>query len=77
MQLKHCLGAALVVSLTAAVAVGRHWSEGLGLSYSEGGHTMRYRLYLPRDYDDSQEYPYVLFLHGIGEIGTDNQRQVQ
>lgn len=31
-----------------------------------------YRLYLPQGYDESKQYPVMLFLHGAGERGSDN-----
>ena len=33
--------------------------------------TMKYLLYLPKDYDEKQSWPLVLFLHGAGERGDD------
>ena len=27
--------------------------------------------YLPKNYDDNEKYPLVLFLHGMGERGDD------
>lgn len=35
------------------------------------------RLFVPTDYNASKSYPVVLFLHGTGEGGTDNKKQVQ
>lgn len=35
-----------------------------------------YRLLKPRDYDAKKKYPLVLFLHGAGERGADNGRQL-
>lgn len=32
-----------------------------------------YRLYVPYDYDENKEYPVLLFLHGAGERGMDNE----
>jgi predicted peptidase len=32
--------------------------------------SINYLLYLPKDYDESKEYPLVLFLHGAGERGS-------
>lgn len=38
--------------------------------------SMPYRLYVPENYDPSKYYPLVLFLHGGGERGTDNIKQI-
>lgn len=45
-------------------------------SQSRDGFTMPYRLFVPTDYDSTQSYPLVLALHGAGERGTDNVRQI-
>ncbi|MBQ8720193.1 MAG: prolyl oligopeptidase family serine peptidase [Clostridia bacterium] len=39
---------------------------------SENGATIRYRLYVPTDYDSSKSYPLFLMMHGSGEKGSDN-----
>lgn len=39
-------------------------------------HDMPYRLYVPENYDSSKSYPLVLFLHGGGERGTDNEKHI-
>lgn len=36
-----------------------------------------YRLFIPDNYDPKKKYPIVLFLHGAGERGTDNERQLK
>ena len=40
------------------------------------GKTVPYRLLKPANIDPAKKYPLVVFLHGAGERGTDNQRQM-
>lgn len=40
------------------------------------GDTLRYRLLLPANYNPGKIYPMVLFLHGAGERGNDNEAQL-
>jgi predicted peptidase len=35
-----------------------------------------YRVLLPEDYDPNKEYPLLLFLHGAGERGDDNEQHL-
>jgi predicted peptidase len=37
---------------------------------------MPYRILLPKKYDPAKKYPLLIFLHGIGERGTDNKNQL-
>ncbi len=41
------------------------------------GYTLLYRRYVPKDYDFGKYYPLVIFLHGAGERGCDNQAQIE
>jgi len=43
---------------------------------SADGQTMPYRLLKPSNFDPKQKYPLVVFFHGAGERGTDNQKQL-
>lgn len=42
----------------------------------QGGDTLPYRLLLPENYDSTKKYPVIFFLHGAGERGNDNQKQL-
>jgi|SRR6218665_61363 len=44
--------------------------------FIQNGDTLPYRILLPENYDSSKAYPLVLFLHGRGESGNDNERQL-
>ena len=44
--------------------------------FIRGNDSLPYRMLLPRDYDSSKKYPLVLFLHGSGERGNDNIKQL-
>lgn len=38
--------------------------------------TLRYRILFPDNYDNNKSYPLVIFLHGSGERGSDNEKQL-
>jgi predicted peptidase len=43
---------------------------------SSSGEVLPYRILKPLDFDKSKKYPIVLFLHGAGERGSDNEAQL-
>lgn len=45
-------------------------------SFTVNGFTLPYQVLFPQGYDESKAYPLVLFLHGAGERGDDNQKQL-
>lgn len=45
-------------------------------SYTEDGFTLRYRLYVPKNSDCGEKVPLLVFLHGAGERGDDNEKQL-
>lgn len=42
----------------------------------QNGDTLPYRILLPEGYDSTVKYPVIFFLHGAGERGNDNQKQL-
>jgi predicted peptidase len=40
------------------------------------GNTLPYRILFPANYDKNKKYPLLLFLHGAGERGNDNEKQL-
>ncbi|WP_209136998.1 MULTISPECIES: carboxylesterase family protein [Niastella] len=41
-----------------------------------GGDTLRYRILYPLNYDAHKKYPLIMFLHGSGERGNNNEAQL-
>ena len=45
-------------------------------TYTKDGSALKYRYYLPENYDSSVSYPVVMFLHGETRKGNDNEQQL-
>lgn len=69
-----------IISIIALLISFTSFSQDLSLfekkEYIKGADTLRYRLLLPENFDKSKKYPLVLFLHGAGERGSDNEKQL-
>jgi predicted peptidase len=44
--------------------------------FIQGKDTLNLRILTPKDYSPKKKYPVILFLHGAGERGNDNQAQL-
>lgn len=64
-----CLLSTRLCAIAQTEAYEKHW-------HIEGKDTLPYRLLLPKNYDPSKKYPLILFLHGAGEKGSDNEAQL-
>ena len=45
-------------------------------SINFGGKNIKYRLRIPQKLEAGKKYPMILWLHGIGEVGSDNKLQL-
>ena len=76
-QMKYTtLFAFLIFSLFVSTAKGQDLSNYKKEIFSKGKQQMPYRILLPKDFDASKTYPFILMLHGAGERGNDNVSQL-
>jgi predicted peptidase len=56
------------------------WAQDLSLYQKrwlvQGADTLPYRVLLPEGFDSAKQYPVLFFLHGAGERGNDNEKQL-
>lgn len=45
-------------------------------NYTKDGFRLPFRILFPENFDSTAQYPVILFLHGAGERGNDNQKQL-
>lgn len=61
----------------AGITVGKPAGEFLKRKFpATTGDTVGYRILYPENYDPGKRYPLLCFLHGAGERGKDNERQI-
>jgi len=51
-------------------------ADFLKRSVTDRANTVDYRVYIPVGYDRAKKYPVILFLHGSGGKGNDNEKQI-
>ncbi|RBL90892.1 carboxylesterase family protein [Chitinophaga flava] len=72
----YCCLLAVGLPMSAQQAQAQDLSAYSSQTYYYKGDTLRYRLLLPANYDRHKKYPLIVFLHGIGERGYDNNAQL-
>ena len=66
----------LLVFYTSASVEAQDFEEYKKEQFIQKGDTLNYRILFPKDFSEEKEYPLVLFLHGAGERGSDNESQL-
>ncbi len=66
----------IITLLIVITASAQDLSQFEKEQFVDGNDTLRYRLLYPTKYDVNKQYPLVLFLHGAGERGSDNEKQL-
>lgn len=72
MILRRCILLLAILALTACSQHPRFLERQIAID----GHIYRYRVWLPRHYTTLHRWPVILYLHGSGERGDDNLRQL-
>lgn len=66
--------------LTFCLGIGSAYAQDLSKFKKEnfiyGADTLKYRILYPENFDASKKYPLLFFLHGRGESGNDNEKQL-
>lgn len=62
--------------MNAQLEQGEVSGEYLKKTRTKGNVTMNYRIMYPHDFSEDETYPLVIFFHGMGERGSDNQKQL-
>lgn len=70
------LAIALFMTPITANAKGDVYEVAEKHTFTNKDTTLPYRLLLPENYDESKEYPLLVFFHGAGERGNDNELQL-
>jgi poly(3-hydroxybutyrate) depolymerase len=66
----------LAATLLAAAPAGAATRDDFLYGHAEDGSNLPFRYFVPPGYDAAQAYPLILFLHGSGERGSDNEAQL-
>src|SRR5262245_64452229 len=66
----------LILAMTSVFSAVDNRDRFEPRTFTDGDYKLPYRLLKPRDYDARQNYPLVIFLHGAGERGDDNEQQL-
>lgn len=69
------IAGALCLLLTSQLAIAE--TGFLNRTLTIAGTEHAYQVYVPAQYNDTQEWPVTLFLHGAGERGNDGLKQTQ
>ncbi|MEA1986463.1 MAG: prolyl oligopeptidase family serine peptidase [Candidatus Marinimicrobia bacterium] len=68
----------ILFAIVFTISCSKKWTkfEAHGFKYDKDGKMLLYRLLKPKNYDMEKKYPLVIFLHGSGERGSDNKKQL-
>ena len=74
--MKNIAGLTLLLFTVAINAYAQNMDAFTKKLFIRSGDTLPYRVLLPENYDASEKYPLIIVLHGAGERGNDNEKQL-
>ncbi|TKC04747.1 phospholipase [Pedobacter polaris] len=70
----------IALIFTLCLIISSAFAQDLSLYKKEnfivGADTIKYRILYPENYNSAKKYPILFFLHGRGESGNDNEKQL-
>ncbi|HEY8937446.1 MAG TPA: prolyl oligopeptidase family serine peptidase [Cyclobacteriaceae bacterium] len=66
-----------MITLNGVCIAQKDSTAFLKLQYLSGGDTLPYRFLKPRKIDGEKKYPLIIFFHGAGERGDDNEKNIK
>ncbi|MBB2145600.1 prolyl oligopeptidase family serine peptidase [Pedobacter sp. LMG 31464] len=66
----------LLLLFTISTGFAQDLSKYKKENFIQGTDTLKYRILYPENFDATKKYPVVFFLHGSGERGNDNEKQL-
>jgi predicted peptidase len=70
------LSALLLLLFASATAFSQPFPSFEKKEFWKGGDTLRYRIQYPLEYNTAKKYPLIVLMHGAGERGDDNEKQL-
>lgn len=74
--MKKLLNIIIIIAMAVHLADAQTNSAYKKKEFVFEGDTLLYRVLWPQNFDKNKKYPVVLFLHGAGERGQDNEKQL-
>lgn len=74
--MKKLIQLSLLFAITVFAAKAQDLSKFKKEIFVKGKDTLKYRILYPENFDATKKYPVLIFLHGRGESGTDNEKQL-
>ncbi|WP_108822566.1 dienelactone hydrolase family protein [Dysgonomonas sp. Marseille-P4361] len=66
----------LITATLFILFINSMMGQFVSASFQQIGKRLPYQVMFPENYDETKQYPLLVFLHGAGERGNDNEKQL-